>query len=275
MMTMHPFRRNGFTIVEILVVISIIGVLLAILIPTLSTIRESAGETTCGSNLRELSSATQAYLTTWENHLPQVAVSVPGDPSSPSGASEQIIGALFAGKRGELPYLGINEYGINDRPLNKYLIKTAVADNDSAEMIDEYFPVCECPLDRGQKAHPHTHQEYVEQMHQYLGCSYTLNDHTLDGDEFCTLVPRRSGGKAGGRMPGVADPSKTWLLGDHPIYNYQEGGDRRQWWHFKQVRVNLAFVDGHVGLGIDIPEGIQNTTRQYTFLPNPDWDCRD
>lgn len=269
-------HRTGFTVVELLVTIGIIGALLAILLPVLKNVRESSGETVCASNLRELSSATQAYLNMWDNNLPQVAVTVPPDPSNPTpGSSQQVIGALFAGKRGELPMFGINEYGINSRPLNKYLLagKQAVADNDSAEMIDEFFPVCECPLDRGQQSDPHTYLPYVEHMHEFLGCSYTLNDHSLDGDAFCTLVPRQSGGQPGGRMPRVDDPSKTWLLADHPIYNYQEGGDRKQRWHFNDVRVNMAFVDGHVGMGIDIPNSVKNTTRFYTFLPNPDWTC--
>jgi prepilin-type N-terminal cleavage/methylation domain-containing protein/prepilin-type processing-associated H-X9-DG protein len=285
MSTRHPTSRHGFTIVEIMVTVGIVGALLAILLPTLGTIRESSGETKCGSNLRQLSSATIAYLSTWDNNLPQVAVPVsfppdPGNPGSgpPPGASLQIMGALFAGKRGELPMFGINEYGINSRPLNPYLTggKKQIEDNESAEMIDEYIPVCECPLDRGQKPNPHgSFIPQAESLHRLLGCSYTLNDHSLDGDAECTLVPRASGGKPGGRMPLVDDPSKTWMLGDHPIYNYQENGDRGQRWHFGDVRVNLAFVDGHIGMGIDIVKGARNTTQHYTFLPQHDWECGD
>jgi prepilin-type processing-associated H-X9-DG protein len=75
------------------------------------------------------------------------------------------------------------------------------------------------------------------------------------------------------------------MLGDMPIYNYQANtftgqvDDRGQRWHFRRVQVNLAFVDGHVAMGLDIPESQQlgsgaipqNTTPFYTFLPQSDW----
>ncbi len=74
------------------------------------------------------------------------------------------------------------------------------------------------------------------------------------------------------------------MLGDMPISNYQADtsgqiGNRNQRWHFRRVQVNLAFVDGHVGMGLEaspsqLPEqGVieQNTTPFCTFLPRPDW----
>jgi len=53
-------KRNGFTLVELLVVISIIAVLLAILVPSLQKARESAAKTTCLSNEKQL---TLSWLT--------------------------------------------------------------------------------------------------------------------------------------------------------------------------------------------------------------------
>jgi len=54
-------HRVGFTLVELLVVISIISVLVAILIPVLASARESARATTCISNQRQIA----ATLTIW------------------------------------------------------------------------------------------------------------------------------------------------------------------------------------------------------------------
>lgn len=46
-------RKRGFTLVELLVVISIISLLLAILIPTLQTAREQSRSTVCNSNIKQ------------------------------------------------------------------------------------------------------------------------------------------------------------------------------------------------------------------------------
>ena len=66
-------RCGGFTVIELLVVIGIIGVLLAILLPTLAKVRDRANSAACLSNLRQIGLALSAYADDHHGCL------VPGD----------------------------------------------------------------------------------------------------------------------------------------------------------------------------------------------------
>ena len=65
-------QSHGFTLVELLVVISIISILVALLLPAVNSAREAARKTQCKNNLRQLGLATLNYESS-RRHLPPSA----------------------------------------------------------------------------------------------------------------------------------------------------------------------------------------------------------
>jgi len=266
--------RRAFTLIELLVVIAVIAILLSILLPALGQARDQARAVKSGANLNQMGAGVAMYLGEHRDHLPQLRVdtSTGRIVEAPEGDN---IGSLFGGKKGTLPALpsigldlGIDSIGADRRPLNPYL-------GDYAE--NDEVPVFEDPADLGTNDPAlaflsQVSGEPIDTSNTYdlLGTSYNLNDHALDDDPndepFPTLIPEK-----GGPMPRVVNPSRTWMIGDQPIYNYDDGGDRGQRWRGDRVEAELLFVDLHVKIGVHVPEGIVHTTDDYTFLPDPDW----
>jgi prepilin-type N-terminal cleavage/methylation domain-containing protein len=69
---MHVRRGRAFTLVELLVVISIIALLIAILLPSLKKSRDQAKRTVCAAHLRQLGTALWNYGTDHGGRLPYV-----------------------------------------------------------------------------------------------------------------------------------------------------------------------------------------------------------
>ncbi|MHB1767519.1 MAG: prepilin-type N-terminal cleavage/methylation domain-containing protein [Phycisphaerae bacterium] len=69
---LHERLQAGFTLVELLVVISIIAILIALLLPALAQARQDALSTVCLANLRSQGQMLSEYETTFEDAIPYV-----------------------------------------------------------------------------------------------------------------------------------------------------------------------------------------------------------
>jgi len=96
--------NTAFTLVELLVVITILGLLMSLLLPAVNSVRESMQRTQCKNNLAQLGRAAQAHLTT-QGHFPSSGWGYlwVGDPDRGFGA-RQPGGWIY----NCLPYLGLD-----------------------------------------------------------------------------------------------------------------------------------------------------------------------
>ena len=73
-------RPKGFSLVELLVAIAIIGILVGLSVVAVSRARETARQITCRNNLRQLGMALQSYHTGYGAFPPAVIWEPPGEP---------------------------------------------------------------------------------------------------------------------------------------------------------------------------------------------------
>jgi prepilin-type N-terminal cleavage/methylation domain-containing protein/prepilin-type processing-associated H-X9-DG protein len=92
-------RVSGFTLLELLVVISIIALLISILTPSLGRARQQAKGALCLTRLNELMKATVAYTADYDQLMPPMVYNVNKSDSSPKhGWAEALYRSLYQDK---------------------------------------------------------------------------------------------------------------------------------------------------------------------------------
>lgn len=272
----------GFTLVELLVVVSIVALLIAMLLPAVQHAKEVARIAVCGSNLRQVSIGLHAYANDNRQYgpayrLPPVNPSdPPADCPSPgwSSAPDWTV-HLFGGKvsNGQWP-------GYPDR-----------VEISGRRKLNPYVPgweVYRCPSDVGLR------RAVGGDYFDWFGTSYYYNSNWYGGGIYNGPLGHSvlynkpyDTMRNAARQVLVADadifyawPYWTWVMppGPHGAENF---------WHtpiprdalevsniiFNAPKCNIAFLDGHVTflqLGpYDDPGDLSINTEHY--IMDPDW----
>jgi len=241
-------RPAGFTLVELLVVISVISLLLATLLPALAAAKRRAQSIACQAQLRNIAAAWKSYMLDNNDLFYQG-----------SNANHNFGG--WAGQGG---------YGMT-RPLNKYLgMPVTVEERTGAEKFL-------CPADNGRIFGQPPEMEAFE----HFGNSYQTNIFLIGPDKIGTGAP---GGKfydlhtqinrrlSRLRFESVDDPVNLLLVGDnnwvhqwHPSYP-DFILPKEMYWHGLENHYNMAFLDGRVDL-VEIEKGVYVQEKGYRVMP--------
>ena len=171
--------RRGFTLVELLVVITIIGILIALLLPAVQAAREAARRMQCSNNLKQIGLGMHNYHQVY-NVLPLSASYRLGYPNDTGTRRSWTVGLLPYMEQGAIfEQMDMTVRGIEEPNLS---------------LIQKNLAVVLCPSDPGAGT-PRTRTDAASSLTLALTCyAGSVGDHHNDKDEGNGYPPRYGNG---------------------------------------------------------------------------------
>lgn len=143
-------RRHGFTILELLIILAVLGILISLLAPVVEHTRETSRRASCQNNLRQIGLALHSYHETF-GRFPAGATLDRRAPKFRVDGNDEAYSWSWSAQM--LPWLGLEHYA---QQVHAGEWKVAVVMNDPAlaPIIGQRLAVWRCPSDNGPDVQP-------------------------------------------------------------------------------------------------------------------------
>jgi prepilin-type N-terminal cleavage/methylation domain-containing protein len=206
--------KQGFTLMEMLVAVAVIGILAALLLPGLNRAKGTARRTTCLNNLKQVNAGVHMY----------------------------------ADDHGDLLDLASNSHAADVWTDFRTWIQSYLVPNGPASKPNALFG---CPADvfhyDADNGAPERVATAIHLLASYNFSSYVFNAGNIREDyPFTNSFP----GIAGRKLSSIATPAETVLLTEWPALSpyswHQPQGIPQGQWGFANAQNVVSFVDGHL-----------------------------